>query len=352
MKKEARTYHILGGGLAGLCAAKFIKEKNKNNKVIVYEAAAHLGGRCFSFYDKTLQKEIDNATHVVLSANKEIRKLLKIKDWSSQSYYFDKGKINTHFWHYIGFILLSIFNTRACQIPYLSILKLLQKLFPFGSYKRKIYFSKGDLSKNLIEPLRRYADEIKLGWKLNSFQAKNDAIQKLIFNHGEVEINSEDQIICALDAQNYHKIFSGPKFEFNPITNIYYRTSVPLTLPKNIPFVATPKQTADWIFIIGDIVAVTISDSSQFEGIEDEELARKIWLEIREINGIKAAFVPPYKVLRHQRATIKQDKKNNDLRPKTAQSFYKNMRLAGDWTMKNWPCSLETTVLSAKRAIK
>ena len=89
MSKKIRTYHILGGGLAGLCAAKFIKEKNKNNNVIVYEAAAHLGGRCFSFYDKTLQKKIDNATHVVLGANKEVRKLLRIKDWSNQSYFFD-----------------------------------------------------------------------------------------------------------------------------------------------------------------------------------------------------------------------------------------------------------------------
>ena len=59
--------HVVGGGLAGLSAALDLADGGA--RVKLYEAAPMLGGRCRSFHDPLLDREIDNGGHVVLSSN-------------------------------------------------------------------------------------------------------------------------------------------------------------------------------------------------------------------------------------------------------------------------------------------
>jgi squalene-associated FAD-dependent desaturase len=59
--------HIIGAGLAGLAAA--VRLAGTGQDVTVYEAAAHAGGRCRSFHDAVLDRDIDNGNHLILSGN-------------------------------------------------------------------------------------------------------------------------------------------------------------------------------------------------------------------------------------------------------------------------------------------
>ncbi|MEL6364267.1 MAG: hydroxysqualene dehydroxylase HpnE [Pseudomonadota bacterium] len=61
------TVHIIGAGLSGLAAAVALVRQGRS--VAVYESAGQAGGRCRSFYDKTLDREIDNGNHFLLSGN-------------------------------------------------------------------------------------------------------------------------------------------------------------------------------------------------------------------------------------------------------------------------------------------
>ena len=65
--KAGGEVHVIGAGLAGLSAAVRLAEAGKC--VTVYEAASNAGGRCRSFYDKRLDRIIDNGNHLVLSGN-------------------------------------------------------------------------------------------------------------------------------------------------------------------------------------------------------------------------------------------------------------------------------------------
>jgi len=60
--------HIIGAGLSGLAAAVRLIEHDV--PVTVYEGAGQAGGRCRTFYDKHLEREIDNGNHLIMSGNK------------------------------------------------------------------------------------------------------------------------------------------------------------------------------------------------------------------------------------------------------------------------------------------
>ena len=67
--------HIIGAGLSGLAAAVRLVERG--TQVVVYEGAGHAGGRCRTFFDKHLEREIDNGNHLIMSGNKSALSYLK-----------------------------------------------------------------------------------------------------------------------------------------------------------------------------------------------------------------------------------------------------------------------------------
>ena len=67
MRGSMATVHVIGAGMAGLsCAVELVKARQR---VVLWEAAAHAGGRCRSFHDATLDRTIDNGNHLILGAN-------------------------------------------------------------------------------------------------------------------------------------------------------------------------------------------------------------------------------------------------------------------------------------------
>ena len=59
--------HIVGAGLAGLACA--VRAADAGIPVSLYEAAAQAGGRCRSYHDDVLDRDIDNGNHLLLSGN-------------------------------------------------------------------------------------------------------------------------------------------------------------------------------------------------------------------------------------------------------------------------------------------
>ena len=64
----ARSFHIIGAGLAGLAAA--VRLCARGQRVVVYEATNQAGGRCRSYHDPALGITIDNGNHLLLSGNR------------------------------------------------------------------------------------------------------------------------------------------------------------------------------------------------------------------------------------------------------------------------------------------
>lgn len=66
--------HIVGAGLAGLSTATRLVEQG--HSVRLYEANPVAGGRCRTWYDARLGRDIDNGNHLLLSGNRSARTYL------------------------------------------------------------------------------------------------------------------------------------------------------------------------------------------------------------------------------------------------------------------------------------
>ena len=335
-----RTYHIIGAGIAGLYAAKLLKEKDPLSSIVVYEAAQKIGGRCGSFFDSDLNCSCDNATHVVLSCNKKARNLLgknrfihKIRFWDLRKYSFTPSFLC------LPQVNSAIFNTT--QPSWRSFLYVLLKLFPF--FNLKAYFSTGDLQESLCDPLLSYVDDIHYGCVWQNFKTDGKHISELIFSNKTISPAPQDIIISAIDSYHYNHIMSGFDFNYNPICNVIFRTSMTLTLPGNLRMLGLKNAVSHWLFCSSNYTSVTISHFNN--SVEPSFL----WNEICQIRHYNAAFLPSYKVMTFPLATIAQNRQNNQMRPISCRTAYDNLFICGDWTMKNQPCCIETALNSAVR---
>lgn len=59
--------YVIGAGLSGLSAAAMLAKAG--HRPIVFESAGQAGGRCRTFFDRTLGREIDNGNHLIMSGN-------------------------------------------------------------------------------------------------------------------------------------------------------------------------------------------------------------------------------------------------------------------------------------------
>jgi uncharacterized protein with NAD-binding domain and iron-sulfur cluster len=82
-----------------------------------------------------------------------------------------------------------------------------------------------------------------------------------------------------------------------------------------------------------------------------EELAREVWREVAQVAGLPGELppMPPWQVVRERRATIATDPQQEALRP-GAQTAWKNVVLAGDWTDTALPPTIESAIRSGERA--
>lgn len=351
MQKNQITYHIIGGGIAGLSCAWFLK-KNKNTKVIVYEAKSMLGGRAFSYEDNKLKCKLDNAVHTIIGANKFMSSFVQKGEWEHTKYFVDSeyGLIDTSLTKNKNILYKAFCNMSPDNISSKIKNTILRILFPYTKNKRKVWFSKHDISQRIINVLSVKSDEIKLNSALKKINADKGKAISLDFGDYEVNLGEKDKVVLALNNNDCAKFVSINRLEYSQIVNITYFTSQTVFLPKGASFIAQKNGLADFVFVNDGTIRAVISD---YNGdISSEDLAIKIWKEIDALRGVDSAFMPEYRISHYPKATIKQDTTSNLLRPKNAKTEFSNIFIAGDWTMQNYPCCMETAVQSAKRAAK
>ena len=216
---------VIGGGLAGLSSAVFLT-KDKHN-VLLIEATPKLGGRAYSFLDKSTNDIIDNGQHILMGAYKNTFEFLEIIGSKKLPYYQKKlhvtyleknGKsflLESPHTFYPFNLIQAVLNFKLISFnERLSILRLMSKLL----------FLKGDLlkTKTVLQWLKennQTESVIERFWKLLVVSTLNtplsEASSKMFVKVlKEIFLNGNKASTIVLPKKGLSELFSNPAVKY------------------------------------------------------------------------------------------------------------------------------------------
>tara|TARA_B100000963_G_C22566426_1_gene643930 strand:- start:218 stop:1450 length:1233 start_codon:yes stop_codon:yes gene_type:complete len=407
-----KNVYIVGAGLSGLSAAIHAVVKNFN--VQLYESSNLIGGRCRSFFDNKLGIEIDNGNHLVFSANENFYELcaivgsvnkidilppdLNFFDIKENLYWnLDFRKINilkmfgetenliprTNLIHYLSILkflfvnrqhtvsqivgnskifktfwdplTLGVMNTSSNYASAKILSNVLKKTIFKGHNYCKIYQPKENWNDTIINPcinfLEKKGCDVKLKKRLKKLDVFDDFVSTLYFDDKNIKIKREDLVIMAIPPSNLKKLFPSIEVptEYNSIVNVHFNIPKSLKKPFKKKIVGFINTSSHWLFLKKNHMSVTISDANSFNNFDSQEIANNIWKEICSYMKINIP-IPEFQVVKEKKATVIQSPSNFNI-VKRLTGLPKNLKISGDWTQSELPCTIEGSILSGKKSL-
>ncbi|MBI5120825.1 MAG: FAD-dependent oxidoreductase [Rhodospirillales bacterium] len=399
--------HVVGAGIAGLAAA--VRLTKAGRKVVLHEAANQAGGRCRSFHDAKLDRIVDNGTHLILGANPALFEFLKAVGGSLQECapaafpFFDrqdckgwtikpsKGALpwwvlnpsarlpGTNALDYLGGLRLmtagpdatvaqavrtgemldrlwgplceAILNSSPQEGQARLLGEVLKRTLLKGEAACRPYLAPLGLTAALIDPavawLRAQGCEIRFNHRLTAIDSG-----ALVFDDGERARYYKDvpAILAVAPWVASDLLPALPRFETRPIVCAHFLLPKPEEkLPGGRAYLGIVRGLGQWWSLRGDVLSVTVSAATDLASLPGEDIAAKLWAECALMLG-QAPDLPPYRVMKEQRATLAHTPATERLRPGPFDGP-PGLILAGDWTATGLPCTLEGAALSGQRAV-
>jgi squalene-associated FAD-dependent desaturase len=211
------------------------------------------------------------------------------------------------------------------------------------------------LGPTLIEPalacLQQRGATLSLEHQLRAIRFAEDRVEALDFGNEAVVLAADDAAILAVPPYAAASLVRGLEVptEFRAIVNAHFAIDPPATQP---PIVGVLNGTAQWIFAFPGRVSVTISAGDRYIDTARDVLAKTIWSEIASVTGLPAVLpngLPPWQIVRERRATFAATPAQDARRPR-AQTQWRNLALAGDWTDTGLPATIEGAIRSGNCA--
>lgn len=406
------TIHIAGAGLAGLSCAVRLAEAGR--RVALYESAPQAGGRCRSFHDATLDRRVDNGSHMVLSGNRALldyarrsggaRALdvvtpaafpfLDLRDgqrWTLKPgglWLFDparrvpgtgpsdylaalravvagSGAVATDalpagtplFDRLWGTLIVSAMNGAPDRVSARLFGAVLRETLLRGEAACRPVVAARGLAEAFVEPALRHLERlgatVRLGARVDGLVLADGRVTGLSVAGSAVPLGPADGVVLAVPPWTAARLVPG--LEAPPagaaIVNAHFRLARPVTLPGGLPFLGLVGGTAEWLFLRGDVLSVTVSDADALAALPPESVAERLWRDCAAALGLESA-IPPVRVVKEKRATFDQTPASATRRPGTRVPAAANLFLAGDWTDTGLPATLEGAVRSGERAAR
>ncbi|HTJ63773.1 MAG TPA: hydroxysqualene dehydroxylase HpnE [Alphaproteobacteria bacterium] len=407
------TIHVIGAGLSGLAAAVALTKQGL--KVVVYEAAAQAGGRCRSYRDRELGRVIDNGNHMVLSGNGNVREYLKIVgaehelvEPAGEGFRFldltrnraftvrpNQGPIpwwiavrgrnvpDTTLGQYFAAaklafapasasvadvlphdelyrilwepLAVSALNTPVDQASAQGFWRVLVKTLARGGRFSRPLIARETLGQTFIEPgldfIAKHGGRLELGTRIKQLAFAGDRVIGLSTDAGDKPWEAGDQVIVATPPAVAERL--TPRLEApgadEPIVNAHFATDDPEGMQPEV--VAVVGGAAQWVFRRPGLASVTVSAARAMVDVPAETLAPLLWADVIRAFPALGPKMPPYRIVKEKRATIRQSPTEEAIRPGVETKF-KNLWLAGDWTRTGLPATIEGSLLSGFRAAK
>jgi hydroxysqualene dehydroxylase len=403
--------HIVGAGLAGLAAAVALATEGR--RVRLYEASAHAGGRCRSYFDAELGCRVDNGNHLLLAGNhralgylERIGALDTVEGPEEAVFAFIDAASGRR-WNLRpnrGAVPWWIFR-RARRVPgtratdYLEALAL-RRAGPSATVA-EVMDCRRPLSRRLWEPLAVAAmntsverASARLFWRilLETLGRGGAACRPLVQREGLSETfvdpaleilrvhGAEIHFGARLRALNFGPdrvsglVFDAEAIEFGEDDRVILAVpavdaarlvptlTVPVAFspivnahfrcaaPPGSPlFVGVVNGTAEWIFRKRELLSVTVSAADRMVDLPADALREALWRDVALAYRLPPSPVPPARIVKERRATFLASPEQLSRRPATATSW-PNLLLAGDYTDTGLPATIEGAIASGHAA--
>ncbi|MGQ0676834.1 MAG: hydroxysqualene dehydroxylase HpnE, partial [Rhodospirillales bacterium] len=214
------------------------------------------------------------------------------------------------------------------------------------------------LSDSFIDPavawLSARGAEFRHGWRLNGFASDGPRVTALDFARAGT-VTVDGPVVLALPPASAMRAVPGldaPR-DSRAIVNGHFRIDAigPMPrLPHDSPLIGVLGGTAEWLFLRGDVVSVTVSAADKLAEEDDLKIAGLMWRDIVRALNLKAGDAPPtHRIVKEKRATFAQTPAELPRRAKT-RTRWANLFLAGDWTDTGLPATIESAIRSGFNA--
>jgi squalene-associated FAD-dependent desaturase len=404
-----RTVHIIGAGLAGLAAA--VKLSATPSNVVVHEATAYPGGRCRSYFDRTIGMTIDNGNHLVLAGNHAVMGFLEaigsaatlagpetaefpFVDLASNErwrlrisdglpwWILDKARRvpGTHLAEYLRLwrllrvktdapvakvidcsgllyhrlvhpLLLAALNIEPREGSAVLASAVVRETLAAGGKACRPLIAGEGLGPTFIEPAIKHLQardvEVRLDHELRALRFEQGRVAELDFGTDAATLNAGDAVILAVPSHAAGALVPGQSVPQGHRAIANAHFRIAVP-PGTPPMMGIINGTTEWVFAFAGRLSVTISNADRLMEVPRAMLAQTIWQEVSRAVGI-AGELPPWQIVRERRATFMATPEENAKRP-PSRTKWDNLVLAGDWTATGLPATLESAVRSGNRA--
>ncbi|RTL84666.1 MAG: FAD-binding protein [Hyphomicrobiales bacterium] len=404
------TIHIVGAGLAGLSCA--VRLADEGRRVALHEAARMAGGRCRSYFDPSLDLVIDNGNHLLLSGNWAARdygarigasdalvgpaecqfdfldfetgrrwrlrpNASKIPWWifvpdrrvpetrpldylDAARLLFAKagatigetmrcdGLLFEKLWRPV---MLSALNTEPAEASATLAGAVLRETLAAGGAACRPLVARGGLGHAFIEPalakLAAQGVSPRFGARLREIDVDDGRVRALRFAGEDIALGEEDSVVLAVPPWSATELV--PKLvapdDYRAILNVHFKIAPPPGQPLLLGMVGS---VSEWLFAFDDRLSVTISGADRLMEEPREALAGQIWAEVAAATGLPRDL-PPWQIVKEKRATFAATPAQEARRP-GAETAWRNLFLAGDWTATGLPATIEGSIRSGYKA--
>ena len=401
---------VVGAGLAGLSAATILASRGV--AVTLVEAAGQAGGRCRSYFDSAMDGVIDNGNHLVLSGNRAVQAYLarigardalvgppraefafvdlrdgkrwllrpneggipywvlretrRVPGTGPHDYlkyapllWADKkaalGKVVADrgpLWERLMRpFLLAALNTEPEGSSAALAGAVLRETLAKGGRHYRPRIAHPTLAAAFVDPALNYLKAkgamVQLSTRLRDLGFDGRLAMALNTAEATLPVPSGDVVVMAVPPWSAADLIPGLTVpnDFRAIVNAHFKMTAPAGSPSMLGVIG---GTAEWIFTFHDRISVTVSGADAIVDQDREDLAIRIWADVSKALDIKAPM-PAWQIVKEKRATFAATPAQDARRP-AAQTQWRNLFLAGDWTQTGLPATIEGALRSGETA--
>ena len=264
-----------------------------------------------------------------------------------------RRRLYERFWEPMA---VAVLNTEAAGGAARLLWPVMAEILLRGEAAFRPCIARTGLSESFADPAVKWLEarggRFLPGVRVRAVSFDETAVSALAAGGETIAVAPGEPVVSAVPPAACAGLFPdiGTPTEYRPIVNLHYVVGSGISLPGGLPLLGLIGGTAQWLFLRGDVLSVTVSAGVAEAELPHDRLAGTVWDEICKATGA-AGPVPPCRVITEKRATIAQTPAQERLRP-GPKTRWRNLFLAGDWTGTGLPATIEGAIRSGETAAK